>query len=278
MAVSSLEQDHCSRSLKAVKACSISARPKRTSPASVTRRPSPGLTGRRHACGTPLQSRPAPPSAGSAVLPETTVGAIPGTQPTAGVPGQVARQDAQPVPLAARPTGRRQQASAPLAAARAEPRLAPSVLFEELPYKLPPDLGVSCPRQAAAQFGQGHGVIARHGKPSTACPCHARAYGADPLSPRTAMLGAAALMLPFQDQSEWQIEWQNRACESLSGLASAGTGSCYGWSMSLACGNGTLRGFMVRRRSTVRFRKGALLQSSRSSPGFWSAQAPFKIL
>jgi hypothetical protein len=37
------------------------------------------------------------------------------------------------------------------------------------------------------------------------------------------MLGAAVLMLPFQDQSEWQIEWQNRACESLSGLASAGS-------------------------------------------------------
>jgi hypothetical protein len=69
--------------------------------------------------------------------------------------------------------------------------------------------------------------------------------------------GAAVLMLPLQDQSEWQIEWQNRACEGLCGLASAGVGSCFGWSTGLTCGNRTLRGFMVRRRSTVRFRKGA---------------------
>ena len=91
------------------------------------------------------------------------------------------------------------------------------------------------------------------------------------------MLGAAVVMLPFQDQSEWQIEWQNRACEGLCGLASAGVGSCFGWSTGLTCGNGTLRGFMVRRRSTVRFRKGAP-QNRSSEPGARASGRQSKII
>jgi hypothetical protein len=53
------------------------------------------------------------------------------------------------------------------------------------------------------------------------------------------MPGAAEFMLPFQDQSEWQIEWQNRACEGLSGLASAGVGSRFSWSAGTTCANET---------------------------------------
>src|ERR1700684_2059045 len=114
------------RSPRAVKARSISARPKRTSPASVTRRPGPGPTGRRHACETLPAPRPVPRPAGLAVPPDTTAAARPGTQPTAGERGQAARQDVQPALPAGHPLGGRQRPPAPLAAAKAEYRPAPT--------------------------------------------------------------------------------------------------------------------------------------------------------
>jgi hypothetical protein len=40
-------------------------------------------------------------------------------------------------------------------------------------------------------------------------------------------------------------------------IVSARVRSCFSWSTRPTCSDGTLRGFMVRRRSTVRFRKGA---------------------
>jgi hypothetical protein len=49
------------------------------------------------------------------------------------------------------------------------------------------------------------------------------------------------------------------------GLASARVGSWFSWSAGTAWGNGTLRRFMVRRRSTVRFRKGAPAQAEVSN-------------
>src|ERR1700733_1986712 len=114
------------RSPRAVKARSISARPKRTSSASLTRRPGPGPTGRRHACGTLLEPRPVPRPAGFEVPPEPPAAARPGTQPTAGERGQAARRDAQPALPAVHPIAGRQRALAPLAAVRTEPRSAPT--------------------------------------------------------------------------------------------------------------------------------------------------------
>jgi|ERR1700733_9079391 hypothetical protein len=72
------------RSPRAVKARSISARPERTSPASVTRRPGPGPTGRRHACETLPERRPVPRPAGLAVPPETRPPQDPGLSPRRG--------------------------------------------------------------------------------------------------------------------------------------------------------------------------------------------------
>lgn len=54
---------------------------------SVRQPPAPGQTGRHHACGMLLATRPAPRPAGSAVQPETTAAARSGTPPTSG--GQI---------------------------------------------------------------------------------------------------------------------------------------------------------------------------------------------
>jgi hypothetical protein len=59
-----------------------------------------------------------------------------------------------------------------------------------------------------------------------------------------------------QDQSEWQIEWQIALARACLGLACAGLCSCSAWSRGPTRDNGTARRSMVRRRSTVRFRKG----------------------
>jgi hypothetical protein len=65
-----------------------------------------------------------------------------------------------------------------------------------------------------------------------------------------------------QDQSEWQIEWQIVLARACPGLASAGARSRSSWSSWMTSSCITARWFMVRRRSTVRFRKGA--------PSMWS--------
>ena len=68
-----------------------------------------------------------------------------------------------------------------------------------------------------------------------------------------------------QDQIEWQIEWQNRACGCLSQACERWCGLVFFLVTYLTSAYGTLRGSMVRRRSTVRFRKGAPVHGAFSS-------------
>jgi hypothetical protein len=63
--------------------------------------------------------------------------------------------------------------------------------------------------------------------------------------------------LADQDRIEWQIEWQIVLTRACPGLANARVRPCSAWSARLTSGCVTARWFMVRRRSTVRFRKGA---------------------
>src|SRR6266498_5949313 len=64
-------------------------------------------------------------------------------------------------------------------------------------------------------------------------------------------------MLHLQDQTEWQIEWQMALAWACLALASASVCSCSRRSDRSTWGGRTAQGSMVRRRSTVRFRKGA---------------------
>jgi hypothetical protein len=90
------------------------------------------------------------------------------------------------------------------------------------------------------------------------------------------MLGAAGLLLSFQDQSEWQIEWQNRARESLIGACERSPGLTFSLISAVTSDGRARPDDMVRRRSTVRFRKGAP-QNRRSEPGSRAAGKPSKI-
>lgn len=58
------------------------------------------------------------------------------------------------------------------------------------------------------------------------------------------------------DQFEWQIEWQTALAGAHPTLVGAGLGWCSPCSGSVTRRDGTARLFMVRRKSTVRFRKG----------------------
>ena len=79
-----------------------------------------------------------------------------------------------------------------------------------------------------------------------------------------------------QDQSEWQIEWQMALARAHPGLVGAGLCSCSAWSDFVTRNYGTARLSMVRRRSTVRFRKGAP-QSSRSDGSSDQSEMACKI-
>jgi hypothetical protein len=64
----------------------------------------------------------------------------------------------------------------------------------------------------------------------------------------------------YQDRSEWQIEWQTGLACAVQALAGASGSLRSAWSLVVTWGCASWRLFMVRRRSTVRFRKGAPVQ------------------
>ncbi len=96
---------------------------------------------------------------------------------------------------------------------------------------------------------------------------------AGPAAPPAAPPGHVPQLQPGQDRSAWQIEWQTELVTACPGLAGAGLGPHSGWSGAPPALNRTCRRFMVRRRSTVRFRKGAPgyedVSNLESSTSFW---------
>jgi hypothetical protein len=79
-------------------------------------------------------------------------------------------------------------------------------------------------------------------------------------------------VLKENDQVEWPIEWQTALAGAHPALVGAGLGLCSSWSGGVTRKKGTARLFMVRRRSTVRFRKGALVRGRFDPMGAkWSA-------
>jgi len=65
------------------------------------------------------------------------------------------------------------------------------------------------------------------------------------------------LALQLQDQDEWQIEWQTALVQAGRVQASVRVSPCSAWSEGVSYKFETGQFEMVRRRSTVRFRKGA---------------------